>query len=85
MERQLRHEVQLLARERAGVVDLSKKALEQLKIRVLDTVGVAIGALGAEPVVAMRRLTAELGGCPLATLIGGGKTNSIPIQFPPGG
>ena len=69
-------EVQLLARfiERARLVDLSEKALEQLRIRVLDTVGVAIGALGAEPIVAIRRLTAELGGSPLATLIGGGKT-----------
>jgi 2-methylcitrate dehydratase len=69
-------EVQLLARfiEQARLVDLTEKALEQLKIRVLDTIGVAIGALGAEPIVAVRKLTAELGGNPLATLIGGGKT-----------
>jgi 2-methylcitrate dehydratase len=69
-------EVQLLAWfvERARLADLSVKAVEHLKIRVLDTVGVAIGALGAEPIVAIRQLTAELGGRPLATLIGGGKT-----------
>jgi 2-methylcitrate dehydratase len=69
-------EVQLLARfiERARLADLSEKALEQLKIRVLDTVAVAIGALDAVPIVAIRELTAELGGRPLATLIGGGKT-----------
>jgi MmgE/PrpD N-terminal domain len=41
---------------------------------VLDTIGVAIGALDAEPIVAIRELTVELGGRPLATLVGGGKT-----------
>src|SRR6516162_9058184 len=54
--------------------DLSSQAAEQLKIRVLDTVGVAIGALDAEPIDAIRKLTTELGGQPLSTLIGGGKT-----------
>jgi 2-methylcitrate dehydratase len=54
--------------------DISAQALEQLKIRVLDTIGVAIGALDAEPMAAIARLTDALGGRPLATLIGGGKT-----------
>ena len=54
--------------------DLSSQAAEQLKIRVLDTVGVAIGALDAEPIDAIRKLTTELGGQPLSTLIGNGKT-----------
>jgi 2-methylcitrate dehydratase len=54
--------------------DISEEAREQLKIRVLDTLGVAIGALDAEPIMAVARLTDELGGRPLATLIGGGKT-----------
>lgn len=54
--------------------DISAQALKQLKIRVLDTIGVAIGALDAEPVAAIGRLTGALGGRPLATLIGGGKT-----------
>jgi 2-methylcitrate dehydratase len=69
-------EVQELARfvERARLDDLSGRALEQLKIRVLDTVGVAIGALEARPIDAIRRLTTELGGRCLSTLIGGGKT-----------
>jgi 2-methylcitrate dehydratase len=68
-------EVQLLAKfvVRARLPDLSNEAAEQLKIRVLDTIGVAIGALDAPPVAAIRRLTAELGGRPLSTLIGGGK------------
>jgi len=60
--------------EGARFEDLSAAALEQLKIRVLDTIGVAIGALDASPIVAIRNLTSELGGQPLSTLIGGGKT-----------
>ncbi len=69
-------EVQRLAKfvARARLQDLSEKALEQLKIRVLDTVGVAIGALDAEPIAAIRRLTTKLGGRPLSTLIGGGRS-----------
>jgi 2-methylcitrate dehydratase len=69
-------EVQELAEfvERARLPDLTEKAAEQLKIRVLDTVGVAIAALAGPPIVAIRKLIAELGGRPLATLIGGGKT-----------
>ncbi len=54
--------------------DISLQAREQLKIRVLDTIGVAIGALDAPPTVAISRLIDELGGKPLSTLIGGGKT-----------
>ena len=41
---------------------------------MLDTIGVAIGALGSAPIAAIRELTEELGGAPVATLIGGGKT-----------
>jgi 2-methylcitrate dehydratase len=69
-------EVQDLARfvERARLRDMSDVAVEQLKIRVLDTLGIAIGALDAAPIVAIRKLTAALGGRPLATLIGGGRT-----------
>ncbi|HUI97825.1 MAG TPA: MmgE/PrpD family protein, partial [Xanthobacteraceae bacterium] len=59
---------------RARIEDLSREALDQLKIRVLDTIGVAIGALDAEPIGAVRRLVDRLGGRPLATLIGGGRT-----------
>ena len=54
--------------------DLSAEAVEQLKVRVLDTLGVAIGALDAEPLVAIRGLVDDLGGAPAATLIGGGRT-----------
>jgi 2-methylcitrate dehydratase len=69
-------EVQKLASfvARAHFGEMTEDAVEQLKIRVLDTIGVAIGALAAPPIAAIRGLTAELGGAPLATLIGGGKT-----------
>lgn len=60
--------------ERARFTDLSVAAVEQLKIRVLDTLGVALGALDAGSIGAVRRLTAELGGRPHSTLIGGGRT-----------
>lgn len=67
-------EVQQLARlvVRAEYSWLSDEAVEQLKIRVLDTIGVAIGALDAEPMVAVRRLTESLGGNGASTLIAGG-------------
>lgn len=69
-------EVYELARfvERAKVEDLSADAMAQLKIRVLDTIGVAIAALDAEPMRAVGRLTSELGGRPRCALIGGGRT-----------
>lgn len=60
--------------ERARFADLSIAAVEQLKIRVLDTIAVALGALDAGPIGAVRKLTAELGGRPMSTLIGGGRT-----------
>ncbi|AXH96712.1 MmgE/PrpD family protein [Ornithinimicrobium avium] len=61
--------------------DISPEALEQLKIRVLDTLGVAIGALDAEPVVAVRGLLDDLGGAPSATMIGGGRTSPDRAAF----
>jgi 2-methylcitrate dehydratase len=69
-------EVERLARfvDQRRFEDISAEARQQLKIRVLDTVGVAIGALDAPPILAISRLVEELGGKPLSTLIGGGKT-----------
>ena len=60
--------------ERASFEQLSSEAREQLKLRVLDALGCAIGALGAEPMLAVRAHTEELGGAPLCTLIGGGRS-----------
>ena len=60
---------------------ISPEALEQLKIRLLDTLGVAIGALDAEPIIAIRGLLDDLGGTPTATMIGGGRTSPERAAF----
>lgn len=76
-------EVQKLAQFVAGsqFAQLSADAARQLRIRVLDTLGVAIGALDAEPVVAIRQLTKALGGNTQATLIGGGASAPDRVAF----
>ena len=51
--------------------ELSDDAREQLKLRVLDSLGCAFGALGADvPEMPVRKQVVELGGTPLATMIG---------------
>jgi 2-methylcitrate dehydratase len=59
---------------RSGWEDVSEPAREQLKLRVLDSLGVAFGALDGEPVARVREQVQEFGGAPLATLIGAGKS-----------
>ncbi|MGH3001946.1 MAG: MmgE/PrpD family protein, partial [Gaiellaceae bacterium] len=54
--------------------DLSGEARAALKIRVLDALGCALGALDGPPVRGIGALVEELGGSPLCTLIGGGRT-----------
>jgi 2-methylcitrate dehydratase len=54
--------------------DLSHAARRELKIRVLDALGCALGALDAPPVRAIRAQLDEFGGRELCTLIGGGQT-----------
>ncbi len=54
--------------------DLSDQAREDLKIRVLDALGCALGALEAPPVSAIRAQLDDFGGRPLCTLVGGGGT-----------
>lgn len=54
--------------------DLSDEACQQLKIRVLDALGCAIGALEGSPIKMLRAQLEDFGGNPLVTLIGGGKT-----------
>lgn len=61
--------------DRATFSDLSDEAVNQLKIRLIDSLGTAIGAIEGEPVKAIRRMIEDLGGTPQATLIGGGKTS----------
>ncbi|HEU4614941.1 MAG TPA: MmgE/PrpD family protein [Kofleriaceae bacterium] len=53
---------------------LSEIARKALKVRVLDSVGCALAALHAPPMLALRDHDDELGGRPLATRIGGGRT-----------
>src|SRR5712691_9453531 len=54
--------------------NLSEKARQELKIRVLDALGCAIGALEGPPIKMLRVQLEDFGGKPLVTLIGGGKT-----------
>ncbi|MEN1966765.1 MmgE/PrpD family protein [Lentibacillus sp. N15] len=61
--------------------DLSEEAVAALKGRLLDSIGCAIGALEGKPVQAIRQLTTDLGGKPLVTLIGGGKTTPDHATF----
>ncbi|WP_103018938.1 MmgE/PrpD family protein [Salinibacter altiplanensis] len=54
--------------------DLSDEAKKQLKVRVLDSLGCAIGALDGGPIRALREHLADFGGAEHATLVGGGRT-----------
>jgi 2-methylcitrate dehydratase len=54
--------------------DISESARDELKIRVLDALGCALGALRAAPIAAIRAQLDDFGGRPLCTLIGGGAT-----------
>jgi 2-methylcitrate dehydratase len=59
---------------RASYDDLSEAARQQLKIRILDSLGCAIGALNAEPIKLIRMQVEDFGGIGHSTLIGGGRT-----------
>jgi 2-methylcitrate dehydratase len=60
---------------RASYEDLSPEARTQLKIRVLDSLGCAIGAMDGPPVRLLKKQTVDFGGNPLCSLIGGGRTS----------
>jgi 2-methylcitrate dehydratase len=53
---------------------LGSEAREALKLRILDSLGCAIAALDSDVLRAVRGEVEELGGRPLCTLIGGGRT-----------
>jgi 2-methylcitrate dehydratase len=57
---------------RSVYADLSERAREQLKIRILDSLGCAVGALDGEPVRIIRRYLTEFEPQGQCTLIGGG-------------
>ncbi len=54
--------------------DVSDQAREALKIRLLDSIACAIGALEGEPIRMLRDHIEEFGGKPLVNLMGGGRT-----------
>jgi len=60
--------------ERMSYENLSEEACQQLKIRILDAMGCAIGALEGEPIRLLKTQINEFGGTEHCTLIGGGKT-----------
>ncbi|WP_394834575.1 MmgE/PrpD family protein [Pendulispora rubella] len=70
------HEIERIAAfvERAHWEMLSEEARRALKIRLLDSIGCAIGALQGRPVRAVREQVNAFGGTGEVTLIGGGKT-----------
>ncbi|MBO0687251.1 MAG: MmgE/PrpD family protein [Candidatus Dormibacteraeota bacterium] len=70
-------EVQRLAGWVAGSSwdQLSPEAREALKLRVLDSLGCAAGAMGTDVLRRLRSEIEEMGGRPLATLVGGGRTS----------
>ncbi|MBI5342695.1 MAG: MmgE/PrpD family protein [Deltaproteobacteria bacterium] len=67
--------------EHAAWEDLSPAAREALKIRVLDSLGCAFGALAGPPIRLLRSDVEEFGGNPLCTLIGGGYTSPDRAAF----
>lgn len=65
----------------ADYSQLSNEARIQAKIRVLDALGCAIGALGAPMIQAISDQTKDFGGNPKCTLIGGGWTAPDRVAF----
>ncbi len=58
---------------RASYEDLSEAARQQLKIRVLDGLGCAMGAQQGEPIRLLRAQVEDFDGAGHCTLLGGGK------------
>jgi 2-methylcitrate dehydratase len=54
--------------------DLSATARQELKVRILDAIGCAIGALNGEPIRLIRMQLEDFGGAEQCTLIGGGRS-----------
>jgi len=58
----------------ANYKSLSGKAVDQLKIRLLDSLATAIGAVEGPPAQSIRTMLNDFGGSEISSLIGGGKT-----------
>lgn len=65
----------------ASYDDISEEARQQLKIRVLDSLGCAIGALDGRPLHLIRQHLEDFGGAPHCTLIGGRRTAADRAAF----
>jgi 2-methylcitrate dehydratase len=59
----------------ASYEDMSAEARLQIKVRVLDWLACALGAVGFKPMRRLRNHIEECGGEPLVTMIGGRKTS----------
>ena len=59
--------------------DLPAEVITAAKVRVLDTLGCAFGALHSDVGDAVRRMAADCGGATQATLIGTGEKTSAPL------
>src|SRR5262249_23548654 len=66
---------------RASYDDLSEAARRQLKLRILDSLGCAIGALEGKPIKSLRAQIEDFGGNAHSTLIGGGRTSPDQAAF----
>ncbi len=58
----------------ASYGQLSEAARQALKIRILDSIGCAIGALNGAPIELIRAHLEDFGGAERCTLVGGGRT-----------
>ena len=66
---------------RTSYEDLTETTREQLKIRILDSIGCAIGALRGAPIKMLREQIEDFGGNGLCTMIGGGHTSPDRAAF----
>jgi 2-methylcitrate dehydratase len=66
---------------KASYDDLSENACQQLKIRILDALGCAVGALDSEPIREIKEQIDDFGGNGKCSLIGGGKTSPDRAAF----
>ncbi len=66
---------------RVGYDDLDEETRAQLKLRILDSLGCAIGALDGEPIRAVRAQLEDFGGSGRCTLIGGGRSSPDRAAF----
>lgn len=58
----------------SSVEDMSNAVRRELKIRVIDALGCALGALDGEPILMLRKQLEDFGGISHCSLIGGGKS-----------